>query len=81
VSVVGFDNIPEAATVRPGLTTVDQFIQEMGVTATQILIQLIKGEEIECPIIRTPTQLRIRESCAPLGQHAADTMGLGAGIR
>ena len=81
LSVVGFDNIPEAATVRPGLTTVDQFIQEMGVTATQILIRLIKGEEVESPIIRTPTQLRIRESCAPVGLRVVDTTGSVADIR
>jgi LacI family transcriptional regulator len=81
LSVIGFDNIPEAATIRPALTTVDQFIQAMAVRATQMLIRLIRGEEIESWIVRTPTQLCIRESCAPVGAWVADAAGLTADVR
>ena len=42
LSVVGFDNISESKYM--GLTTVDQFISEMGYVATQMLIKLINGE-------------------------------------
>ena len=42
LSVVGFDNIPDASYLD--LTTVDQFISEMGFVATQMLIKLINGE-------------------------------------
>jgi DNA-binding LacI/PurR family transcriptional regulator len=36
LSVIGFDNIMESSYM--GLTTVDQFISEMGYVATQMLI-------------------------------------------
>jgi LacI family transcriptional regulator len=41
LSVVGFDNISEAKYL--GLTTVDQFLAEMGYVAVQMLIKLING--------------------------------------
>ena len=63
LSIIGFDNIPEAAQVRPGLTTVDQSIQEMGKIAVQILLKLIEGEVLENKTIKTTTRLVIRESC------------------
>ncbi|MGC2637305.1 MAG: LacI family DNA-binding transcriptional regulator [Acidobacteriaceae bacterium] len=42
ISVVGFDDIPAAATVRPGLTTVRQPLNEMGRTAAMNLLRLIR---------------------------------------
>jgi LacI family transcriptional regulator len=63
VSIVGFDNISEAAYANPGLTTVDQSIGEMGYIATQMLISLIQGEQLESNVHKMPTQLVIRESC------------------
>ena len=41
ISLVGFDNIPESKYL--GLTTVDQFISEMGYMGTQLLIKMING--------------------------------------
>ena len=61
LSVVGFDNIPDAAYLN--LTTVDQFIANMAYTATCMLFSLIKGEELAEPIVRMQTQLVIRGSC------------------
>jgi LacI family transcriptional regulator len=66
LSIVGFDNIPDAALVEPGLTTVDQSIQEMGKIAIQMLVKLIEGEALENKIIKTTTRLVIRESCRAL---------------
>jgi LacI family transcriptional regulator len=63
LSVVGFDNIPEAAYVNPALTTVDQFIDKMGHVATEMLIGLIQGEPLESDLHMMPTQLIVRESC------------------
>jgi LacI family transcriptional regulator len=63
LSIIGFDNIPDAAQVKPGLTTVDQSIQEMGKIAIQILVKLIEGEPLESKIIKTTTKLVIRDSC------------------
>lgn len=61
LSVVGFDNITESKYM--GLTTVDQFISEMGYVATQMLIKLINGTELEDQTYRMQTQLVIRNSC------------------
>jgi LacI family transcriptional regulator len=63
ISIVGFDNIPEANQADPGLTTVDQSIQEMGKIAIQMLVKLIEGEPLESKTIKTTTRLLIRESC------------------
>jgi LacI family transcriptional regulator len=61
LSVVGFDNISESRYM--GLTTVDQFISEMGYVATQMLFKLINGEQIEAQTYRMQTKLVIRNSC------------------
>jgi LacI family transcriptional regulator len=66
LSIIGFDNIPEAAQADPGLTTVDQSIQEMGKIAIQMLIALIEGKPLENQFIKTPTRLVIRGSCQAL---------------
>jgi LacI family transcriptional regulator len=63
LSIIGFDNIPEAAQAEPGLTTVDQSIQEMGKIAVQMLVKLIEGESLENQTIKTSTRLVIRNSC------------------
>ena len=66
LSVIGFDNIREAATAKPPLTTVDQFIPEMGEIAVEMLMKLIKGETLECNLHKIQTELVIRDSCRVL---------------
>jgi LacI family transcriptional regulator len=61
LSVIGFDNIMESKYM--GLTTVDQFISEMGFVATQMLIKLINGESLATQIYQMQTRLVIRSSC------------------
>ncbi len=61
-SLVGFDNIPESKYL--GLTTIDQFISEMGYAATQMLIQIINEIPLENQTRKMQTQLIIRNSCA-----------------
>lgn len=61
LSLVGFDNIPESKYL--GLTTVDQFISEMGYAATQMLIKVINEESFENQTFRMQTKLVIRNSC------------------
>ena len=61
LSVIGFDNITESKYM--GLTTVDQFISEMGYVATQMLIKLIKDIPLEDQTYQMKTQLVIRSSC------------------
>jgi LacI family transcriptional regulator len=64
LSVVGFDNIPEAG--YADLTTVDQFIGEMGYVATKMLINLINGIPLIEKIHQVQTQLVVRGSCKAL---------------
>jgi LacI family transcriptional regulator len=61
VSLIGFDNIPEAAFLD--LTTVDQYIFTMGYQATIMLHNLIKGESLQSEIIKIETKLVQRGSC------------------
>ncbi len=71
LSVVGFDNIPEAAFMRPALTTVDQFIDKMGHVATEMLICLIQGETLDSNLYKMPTQLIVRDSCQAVAGNAS----------
>jgi LacI family transcriptional regulator len=66
LSIVGFDNISEAKYL--GLTTVDQFLADMGYVAVQMLIKLINGESLELEIHKMPTKLVERTSCKKLIQ-------------
>jgi len=61
LSVVGFDNISESRYM--GLTTVDQFISEMGYVATRMLFKLINLEPLDVQTYKMKTQLVIRNSC------------------
>lgn len=64
LSVVGFDNIPEAANAIPPLTTVAQPLQQMGAEAVRLLLALIDGLVTE-EHIRFPASLVMRSSTAP----------------
>jgi LacI family transcriptional regulator len=64
LSVIGFDNIMESKYMQ--LTTVDQFIYEMGFVATQMLIKLINGETLDTQTYKMQTRLVIRNSCLAL---------------
>lgn len=66
VSVVGFDDIPQASLVRPALTTVNQPLENMGRVATQKLLDLLQHPEKEAERIELPTELIVRDSCQPL---------------
>jgi len=63
-SLIGFDNIPESRYL--GLTTVDQFILEMGYVATQMLIKIIEGIPLVDQTYKMQTRLVIRNSCRKL---------------
>src|SRR5437660_312858 len=68
LSVIGFDNIPESALTEPGLTTIEQPIQDMGYEAVRMLIRMIDGTP-EGPVQLTlPTSLVVRQSCGTRGR-------------
>jgi LacI family transcriptional regulator len=64
ISVIGFDNIAEAKYL--GLTTIDQFLADMGYVAIQMLIRLINNEVLDEQIHKMQTKLVVRSSCRRL---------------
>ena len=65
LSIVGFDDLPEAPWASPPLTTVRQPLAEMGGLAARTVLRLVRGEPIETLRIELSTQLVVRESTAP----------------
>lgn len=63
LSLVGFDNIPEAAAAQPPLTTVDQSLVMMGELAAELLVKVINGETLPELLHKVPTRLIVRDSC------------------
>lgn len=64
VSIIGFDDLFSAATASPQLTTVRQPLHEMGRIAAQMLLNLIKGRDVERHV-ELQTALILRDSCRP----------------
>ncbi len=62
LSVAGFDNIPESALCDPPLTTVEQPIREMGRRAVEMLIALIRDEDVEERHLTLATRIVVRAS-------------------
>jgi LacI family transcriptional regulator len=65
VSVVGFDDLPEAGWSSPPLTTVHQPLAEMGRLAARTVLRMVDGERIESPRVELATRLVVRDSTAP----------------
>jgi DNA-binding LacI/PurR family transcriptional regulator len=65
ISVVGFDDIREAAYHVPSLTTVRQPLRKMGSIAAQTIIDRIEGEEKYPAQIAIEPELVVRESSGP----------------
>lgn len=62
VSIVGFDNIPQAEHVRPQLSTIEQPLADMGREATRRLLELIDNPDLPLTRIELPTKLVVRAS-------------------
>jgi LacI family transcriptional regulator len=67
VSVVGFDDLPEARWVSPALTTVRQPIAEMGEAALRMLLRISADPPREAPREELATTLVVRGSTTALG--------------
>jgi LacI family transcriptional regulator len=64
-SVVGFDDLPQAAQSFPGLTTVRQPLHDMGQKAARALLSLIDGQRLLMEHMEVGTELVVRNSTAP----------------
>ena len=69
LSITGFDNNMYSKIFRPALTTIDQDVEQKGITAVQCLLKLINQEPLEERDIRLPVKLVIRDSVRNLNQE------------
>ena len=65
ISLVGFDDVPQAIAAYPPLTTIHHPLYEMGQTAARILLEQIEIPGLLAQHIELPTRLVVRESCLP----------------
>ncbi|MFF0011948.1 LacI family DNA-binding transcriptional regulator [Streptomyces sp. NPDC005374] len=65
MSVVGFDDLPEARWTTPALTTVRQPLSEMAAMALRLLVRMMEGDRPESTRTELSTRLVERASTAP----------------
>jgi LacI family transcriptional regulator len=65
ISIIGFDDIPQAFTTHPKLTTVRQPLEHMGRIGVQLLLEQIENPERLARRVTVATELIIRDSCQP----------------
>jgi LacI family transcriptional regulator, galactose operon repressor len=65
LSIVGFDDLEEAAIVTPALTTIRQPLAEMGRIAVSLLMRLLENQRLEALHVELGTRLVVRDSTAP----------------
>ena len=81
ISVVGFDDVPEAAFFLPPLTTVRQDFGELGRRAVHLLLERISSEEPAQPVLPITPDLVVRASTAPRPAPAPADPGGRGGVR
>ncbi len=64
VSVVGFDDLPEAPYFTPPLTTIRQDFAELGRRCVQLVLAWLRGEDLHLDAV--PPQLLVRASTGPV---------------
>ena len=63
LSVVGHNNLPQAAEFSPGLTTINQRLEQWGEIAVDIVVRMLNREPANSVIL--PVELIVRESSGP----------------
>jgi len=71
ISVIGFDDVPQAAFQTPSLTTVRQPLHEMGKLSAQLLLQRLRSQGAIPAEVAVKPQLIVRESTGPVRENAA----------
>ncbi len=69
VSVIGYDDTPEAEFSDPPLTTVRQPMRAIGQAATRLLIEMIENRETPSTQVLFDTELIVRSSCTHPAQE------------
>jgi LacI family transcriptional regulator len=62
LSVVGFDDLPEAQWSSPPLTTVHQPLSDMGALGVRTALRLLEDQPVDTPRVELATHLVVRES-------------------
>jgi DNA-binding LacI/PurR family transcriptional regulator len=78
ISVVGFDDVPEAAFFLPPLTTVRQDFGELGRRAVHLLLERMSGAEPAWPALPVTPDLVVRASTAPRSAAADRALSASA---
>ena len=65
LSVMGFDDTPQAAWTTPPLTTVHQHLEGMGAMAVQTILVMADGHQPSSRHVELATSLMVRDSTAP----------------
>jgi LacI family transcriptional regulator len=65
ISLIGYDDIPQASMIHPKLTTVRQPLVEMGQVAVQLLLEQINDPGRQPRQVILDSNLIIRNSCLP----------------
>jgi LacI family transcriptional regulator len=68
LSIVGFDDTPEAEAAYPALTTVHQPLRELGRMAVSLLVRLTDGHQVEPVHVALATRLVVRSSTVSPGR-------------
>lgn len=71
LSIVGFDDIPLAAHMRPALTTVRQDASDWGRAAAESLVALVEGEPMPAPTLTRATFVERSSTSPPLGHRTS----------
>lgn len=65
LSVIGFDDVPEATRRALPLTTIQQPMRRLGAVAADMVFTLLAGQEIDEMHVILPTRLVVRATTAP----------------
>lgn len=81
VALVGFDEVPLADLIRPGLTVIAQDPDAMGEMAARRLLARIRGEELPTEHVTVPTRLIARGSgeISPPARQSGDGLAHASG--
>lgn len=72
VSIIGFDNLPQSATMEPSLTTIEVSKRKIGNLAVTVLDDIVKSPDRQPPVkVLVGAELIVRSSDAPPAAPAA----------
>ncbi|MBS1815045.1 MAG: substrate-binding domain-containing protein, partial [Acidobacteria bacterium] len=64
ISLIGFDNLDDSDATVPALSTVDQFVYQLGARAAKTVIDRVRGDNGAARKIILQPELRLKESTA-----------------